>query len=270
MKKFSIIALAALLIPQIALGWGQLGHRTIAEIAERNLTPKAKANIEKYTGGTPLWKYSLFVDEYRNHPDYKEALSGFHASIADSDCTSPQIIRDRYRDGKDGVTAMNNFREQLKNYKELPDSDVLYAIKCITHVVADFNCPSHVRYVDNANKGGFVAIFEGKKVGVHRFWDTWLIQSIQKKRDGKLDHMRYADHLNTMSKKQIKEVTKGWAQEWFESAARDCRPTLYWIDDRKIEKIDNKFVEKATPLAERQMQKAGYQMAKALNTIFGK
>ena len=97
MKKFSIIALAALLIPQIALGWGQLGHRTIAEIAERNLTPKAKANIEKYTGGTPLWKYSLFVDEYRNHPDYKEALSGFHASIADSDCTSPQIIRDRYR-----------------------------------------------------------------------------------------------------------------------------------------------------------------------------
>ena len=82
MKKIAIIALVALFIPQIALGWGQLGHRTIAEIAERNLTPKAKANIEKYTGGTPLWKYSLFVDEYRNHPDYKEALDGLHASIA--------------------------------------------------------------------------------------------------------------------------------------------------------------------------------------------
>ena len=76
MRKFTFIALATLLIPQIALGWGQLGHRTIAEIAERNLTPKAKANIEKYTAGTPLWKYSLFVDEERNNPLYKEPLYG--------------------------------------------------------------------------------------------------------------------------------------------------------------------------------------------------
>ena len=270
MKKSIIIAVVALLVPQIALGWGRLGHRTIAEIAERNLTPKAKANIEKYTGGTPLWKYSLFVDEMRKHPDYKEALDGFHASIADCDCTSPQVVRDRYRDGKDGVTAMNNFREQLKNYKELPDSVVLFAIKCITHIVADFNCPSHVRYVDNANKCSFPAIYNGKKVDMHRWWDTWLIQSLHKNRTGKLDHKQYADYLNTLSKKEIKSITKGWAQEWFEASARDCRPTIYWIDDLKIEKIDQKFVDKAAPLAEYQMQKAGYQMAKALNTIFGK
>ena len=51
MKKIVIISLVALLIPQVALCWGRLGHRTIAEIAERNLTPKAKANIE--------WKYAL-------------------------------------------------------------------------------------------------------------------------------------------------------------------------------------------------------------------
>ena len=127
-----------------------------------------------------------------------------------------------------------------------------------------------MRYVDNANKGDYKAVFNGKKVGVHRFWDTWLIQSVQKKRDGKLDHMLYADHLNTLSKKEIKSITKGWAQEWFEMAARNCRPTLYWIDDKKIEKIDDKFVAKATPLVESQMQKAGYQMAAALNAIFGK
>ena len=270
MRKFTFIALATLLIPQIALGWGQLGHRTIAEIAERNLTPKAKANIEKYTAGTPLWKYSLFVDEERNNPLYKEPLYGLHASIADCDCTSPQIVRDRYRDGKDGVTAMYTFRKQLKNYKELPDSVVLYAIKCITHIVADFNCPSHVRYVDNANKCSFAAIYNGKKVDMHRWWDTWLIQSLQKNRTGKLDHMQYADHLNTLSAKEIKAITKGWAQEWFEAAARECRPTLYWIDELKVEKIDQKFVDKAAPLAESQMQRAGYQMAAALNAIFGK
>ena len=266
MRKFVVILMATILLPQFAMGWGRLGHRTIAEIAERNLTPKAKANIEKYTGGTPLWKYSLWVDEMRNHPDYKKPLYGLHASIADSDCTSPQIVRDRYRDGKDGVTAMYTFREQLKNYKELPDSVVLYAIKCISHIIADFNCPSHVRYVDNANKGDYPAIFNGKRVGVHRFWDTWLIESLQKDRNPQ----HYADRLNVLSKKEIKKITKGWAQEWFEDAARSCRPMLYWVDNRKIEKLDKNFLDKATPLVESQLQKAGYQMAEALNTIFGK
>ena len=71
MKKVFIVALFALSVPQIALGWGRIGHRTIAEIAERNLTPKAKANIERYTKGTPLWEYSLWVDEMRNHPDIR-------------------------------------------------------------------------------------------------------------------------------------------------------------------------------------------------------
>ena len=47
MKKVFIVAIIALLAPQIAFGWGRVGHRTVAEIAERNLTPKAKANIER-------------------------------------------------------------------------------------------------------------------------------------------------------------------------------------------------------------------------------
>jgi hypothetical protein len=34
--------------------------------------------------------------------------------------------------------------------------------------------------------------------------------------------------------------------------------------------MNQEFLDKATPLVESQMQKAGYQMAAALNEIFGK
>ena len=264
MKKVFIVALFALSVPQIALGWGRIGHRTIAEIAERNLTPKAKANIERYTKGTPLFEYSLWVDEMRNHPDYKEALDGFHASIVDSDCTSPQIVRDRYRNGKDGVTAMNKFREQLKNYKELPDSVVMFALKSMIHIVGDFNCPSHMRYVDNENKGNFAVKFLGKESYMHKVWDSGVIGKYHK--DWK--HIEYADHLNTLSKKEIKKITKGWAQQWLESGARNVRPATFWVNDLTIENLDQPFLEKAGPLVEEQIQRAGYQLAKALNTIF--
>ena len=43
--------------------WGTVGHRAIAEVAQRHLTPKAKAAIERYTGSTPLAEYAVFMDE---------------------------------------------------------------------------------------------------------------------------------------------------------------------------------------------------------------
>ena len=115
MRRLLVIATISLLLPQMAFGWGRVGHKTIAEIAERNLTPKAKAAIERYTGGTPLHEYSLWMDEVVATPPYNKSLAGWHASICDVDCTSPKIIRERYRSSRDGVTAMEDFRVQLKN-----------------------------------------------------------------------------------------------------------------------------------------------------------
>lgn len=267
MKRFAILALVVLLLPQMAMGWGRLGHRTIAEIAERNLTPKAKANIEHYTGGTPLWKMSLWLDEVRNDIPYKEATYGWHASVVDTDLTSPQIVRNRYRDGKDAVTATIDFAEQLKNYRQMPDSAVLVALKCIIHMVGDFHCPGHIRYVDCENKGRFAVKLNGKLTDMHKAWDTGIITTYHKK----WNHTKYADHLNVLDKKQIKAITKGSPQQWFEDAATDIRPAIYWAcDGKNIETLDDKFLAKAGPLTEQQMQKAGYRLAKVLNTIFNK
>lgn len=269
MKK-TIILSAALLLAVCSAGrcfaWGRLGHTTIAEIAERHLTPKAKAEIERYTGGTPLAHYAVFMDSVVNHPKYKKPLRGWHASIADVDCTSPAIVRNRYRDGRDGVTAMEYFRERMAQRDELQlsDSTVLCAIKCIVHIVADFHCPAHVRYVDCANEGDIPVTFFGKQTYSHRVWDTFAIVHAHKGWNCK----QYADYLDTWSKAEIGKCTGGWAQEWFEDAARDVRSSIYWIgeDDR----LGDEFQAKAIPLAEQQMRKAAYQLAKALNTIFGK
>ena len=76
MKRIISLTLLALALPQLVFAWGYIGHKAIAEIAERNLTPKAKANIEHYTKGTPLHEYSLWMDEVVATPPYKKALAG--------------------------------------------------------------------------------------------------------------------------------------------------------------------------------------------------
>ena len=267
MKKCLAILITALLLPQLALAWGYIGHKTIAEIAERNLTAKAKANIEKYTKGTPLHEYSLWMDQVTATPPYDDALSGWHASIADVDCTSNKIIRQRYRKGRDGVTAMENFRVQLKDYQSLSDSTVLIAIKCIVHIVADFHCPTHMRFVDLHHEGKYPVTFLGESWNYHAVWDTGIVEAYHKG----WDYKKYADHLNTLQDKQIKRITKGWAQDWFEDNCKYVRPIIYWTinDGKNVPSLDMSFVEKGGPIAENQMQRAGYRLAAALNTIFG-
>lgn len=268
MKKLSIIASFALAISigPAAFAWGGLGHRTIAEMAERHLTPKAAENIAKYTGGAPLASFSCYLDDMMSDPYYKERYRGWHASVALPDCTSPLYVREQERECRDGVTAMDFFREYLKGeYRNLPDSLVLESIKCITHIIADFHCPQHVRYTDEHNQGYYQVMFDGKSERYHKVWDTSLIQKVS----GYTwrDYGKYAGELDTWKKCQIRKVCKGWAREWFEDAARDVRPLAGTVKEGDV--LDDGWVAEWYPLAVQQMQKAAYQLAAALNYIFG-
>ena len=267
--KFNKLAILALLLffASDAFGWGRLGHCTVAEIAERHLTPKAKANIERYTGGTPLSKYAVFMDEVAKTPPYDQALRGWHASIADANCKSTVAVRSEHRKSRDGVTAMEQFAKELRNRDNLSDSTVLCAIKCIIHIVGDFHCPAHVRYTDCNNSGNEKVTFYGKpKTKYHKIWDSGVISHGRKLKAG--DHVKYANMLDTYSKKEIKAVQKGWAKEWFEDAARTVRPTIRTV--KSGDTLDEEWVQSQLPMGEELLQKAGYRLAKALNTIFAK
>ncbi len=261
--RASIIAIALALLTSFEVAaWGGLGHRTIAEIAERNLTPQAKANIEKYTNGTPLADYAVWLDQVRNTPEYKKVTAGWHASIVNERCRTSQQLRNEYRKGRDAVTATIKLSEQLKNRQELSDSTVMFAIKCLVHMVGDFHCPSHLRYTDRSNKGNEEITYLGKEMTLHKAWDTAVIAYSHKK----WTYKQYADKLDCYTEKQIKAVTKGWVEEWLEDAARDIRPSIYWVKEGDV--LNDNFTKKALPLAELEIQKAGYRLAKVFNTIF--
>ena len=254
------------MLSTVASGWGRLGHATIAEIAERHLAPKAKSNIAKYTHGTPLADYASWMDVVSGTLPYKDEFRGWHASVCTPDCRSPLYIRKEVRDCRDGVTAMEFFREYLKDYKEMPDSLVLQAIKCIVHIVGDFHCPSHVRYSDEVNELLYKVKFFGKEGKLHAVWDTGLIQ--QHSGFTHNDYREYADRLDTWKKCRIRKVSRGWAREWFEDCAADVRPTIRTVPEGA--EIGQEFVDANYALAELELRKAGYRLAAALNTVFGK
>ena len=260
------LLVVVLLLSANAFAWGGLGHRTIAELAERHLTPKAKANIEKYTNGTPLADYAVWMD-MSSRPEYSRCITrGWHASIVDADNRATQQVRDKFRGGEDAVTATLRFTEMFKEREKLADTTVMFALKCLIHMVGDIHCPSHMRYADVNNGRGFdlgvVVNYFDSHQKLHKVYDTSLIAS----NNPGIKPKAYAERLDTYSKKQIKSITEGWIERWHEDAARDIRVAIPWA--KHGDDLYEEFDEKALPLAETQLRKAGYRLAKVLNTLF--
>jgi hypothetical protein len=264
MKRIAILTLifSSLMVVE-AMAWGKLGHRSIAELAERHLTPEAKANIEKYTKGTPLADYAIWMDEVRKtDPESAYATRGWHASIVDTECKTSQEIRNKHRDGRDAVTGILEFEKQFQNRDKMSDEEVMFAIKSIVHMVADMHCPAHVRFTDFENQGKFPIKFFGKKSTLHKVWDTSVLTHDHKG----WSHKEYVTKLDILSKGKIKRITKGWVEDWLEESGRTVRPIIY--DVKEGDSLDEDFMSWAYPMAESQARKAGYRLAKVLNTLF--
>lgn len=266
MKKSIIslfVLLALLSISFESMAWGGFGHRSIAELAERNLTPEAKANIEKYTHGTPLADYSTWMDAIRKDDEHHRiATRGWHASIVNTECKTSQEIRDKYRKGRDSVTGLLELEELLKDREKLDDSVVMFAIKCIVHMVGDMHCPAHIRFTDFENQGKFPIKFYGKNTTLHKVWDTSVLTRYHKG----WSYKEYAQKLDNLSKGKVKRVTSGWVEDWLEESGRMVRPIIYDVNEGDA--LSEEFMSWAYPLAESQAQKAGYRLAKVLNTFF--
>ena len=265
MKKIFISTLVLLLSAATfeASAWGGFGHRSIAELAERNLTPEAKANINKYTNGTPLADYSVWMDQVRKVAPYAaHATRGWHASIVNTECQTSQELRDKHRQGRDAVTGVLEFEQMFKNREQMADSTVLFAIKCIVHMVADMHCPAHVRFTDFENQGKFPIKFFGKNTTLHKVWDTSALTRYHKG----WSYKEYAEKLDKLPARKIKRVTNGWVEDWLEESGRLVRPYIHEV--KEGDALDEDFMNWGYPLAESQAQKAGYRLAKVLNTFF--
>ncbi len=68
--KSKIVVFSLVVISIALLSWGVTGHRTVGKIAEKHLTPKARAAVEDLLGGASLADVSTWADEVRSHPEY--------------------------------------------------------------------------------------------------------------------------------------------------------------------------------------------------------
>jgi len=164
----SVSFLVVLLTATPAWAWGRLGHRVISRLAERHLTPQAKAAIaELLEPGESLADASLWADE--NHGQLPKTA---HWHFVYVPLDEPRYER-RYSGDISSmgcvVDKITEFRLVVKD-KTKSVEERRFALRFLIHCREDMHQPCHVG--DNHDKGGNLKQVRWFDRGsnMHRVW----------------------------------------------------------------------------------------------------
>ena len=271
MKKFILICMATALAVNTSFAWGRLAHATVAKIAENHLSKKAKKQITAYLDGKSIVYYASYADDYKPEllldtgfePSNTTRLTTYpHTFEANDDCTVFRGTRKGDKFIKNCIYQTEQIAASLKaNHKEMSDSVRMTAIALIVHFVGDMHCPEHMRFPEDQTIGYYKVKFGKEPLRYHSLWDTQIVAT-----RNPWGYSDFARFLDTFDKKQIAEVTAGDLYDWGEDAARSSRHVHTVKEGDQLDK--RLYLNEYQPLAESQIRKAGYRLAKVLNDVF--
>jgi hypothetical protein len=240
-----------------ALGWGPEGHRAVAMIAARNLTPAASEKVKALLGPSDtLAAVSVWADDIREeHPE----TGPWHYIDIPLMASGIDMNRD-CRDGNCVVAKIEDFQRVLKNSSADPALR-REALKFLVHFVGDMHQPLHCE--DNNDKGGnqVQVIFYGQPTNLHAVWDGGIL------RREKLYGIRFADDLNSRITAAEKTAwARGSVQDWaMESHALAVEVAYGKLPHEATPNLGDAYFNAALPVVETQIEKAGIRLAYILN-----
>ena len=276
MKRL-IIAISIIFIAgstNLCFGWGRDAHAAIAYIAERHLTPTAKANIESCIDGHSIVYYASWLDNHRA----ENKSWGNLAHVAHYNVENCDPINKSYKQMK---STMN----KLKKYRELPDSALKVTIYHFVHSFGDYHCPGHVAFYDCSGEkpkrlitSSYDIYLQTKKTRMqyHKLWDSGIVQFGQPGW-GYMDWGHALD--SSISEEYIKSVTAGTLKDWMRDIATKTQQeyqiyqkapkTSDDLPDNELSQVDGDMMNEFYEIAAKQILIGGLRMAKVINDYFG-
>lgn len=286
----SLRALAALFLlwipAQNALAWGEEGHRLIGEIADRYLSPKARAQIlgllkddrladGELSGRRTLGEVASWADEIKER-DWGQRLATRHFDdiplcgaaqyskyCRNGHCASAYLARQ--------VSILADQTQTLRRRNQ--------ALKWVVHLVGDIHQPLHAASHGDHGGNNVDAAFFGERgaegrLNLHAVWDFHLVRRWVSERGGE---RAVVSALASAADRAAWE--RGSIADWIAESHRIARDVVYaalpvavscahGIDG--VVAIDEAYYSKAAPIVATQIGKAGVRLARILNETLGR
>ena len=252
-----LLTIAALFAAAPAFAWGPLGHRTVAGLADRALEPAARAQVEallKPDNERTLVDVATWADDLRDtDPALYRETSGLHYVNFDG----PKCRYDPARECADGrcvVAAIDKYTKILGDAKRSREERA-DALRFVVHFVADVHQPLHAGYKRDKGGNDVQLRYERKNWNLHAVWDSLLLNSTH------LSWPKYVDRLSA-DRGGAPLATGGTAAQWAEESCKAVRDEGVYPPGKSI---DDAWIERERPVAERRMEEAAARLAALLN-----
>ena len=240
-----------------ALGWLDKGHRVVALIADANLSPEARQQIQEILpAGTSLADAAVWPDhEGRNFRDF-DALH--YVSIADSgagydqsrDCPKRNCI----------VEALNSFVAILGD-KNTPLVVRRLALRYVAHLAGDLHQPLHTGRATDSGGTLIKVSYQGQSTNLHLFWDGNLVD-LEAGSDEELAKRLGAN----VSAEQRQKWQSGDAKQWTDESLMLARSQAYAIGESG--ELSDDYVDQGRSTVRTRLAQAGFRLAWLLNNAF--
>ena len=177
-RRFAVVLLACLLVGPVQ-AWGPLGHAIVANLAQRQLSPAAQAEVARLLAPehtNSLVAIASWPDQLQNDPAqaalWRQTRSLHYVNFQGADCD--YVPPRDCRDGRCVIGALAHYVGVLGDRTQA-DAARREALKFVVHFVGDVHQPLHAGY--RADKGGntYQVQFAGKGSNLHRVWDSGLL-----------------------------------------------------------------------------------------------
>jgi hypothetical protein len=271
-----------------AHAWGPTGHRVVAEIAQRHLTPAAHARVSRLLGGRTLADVANWPDELRSDPRFDKYKVLHYATVKDGLASYRDSEKARCGDLVVAIDAFTAFlrtgsRAALYSVKALTDksdgagngacnpqeTDPISpdtALRFLVHLMGDLHQPLHVGGTDQGGNKVDVNWMDRWKTNLHTTWDDEMVDF------ERLDYKEYARFLDRASQADAARWLKGDTISYADEAVA-MRSKLYLFPDGDsgtpaIPKIYYQYTGAQRDRMREQLLKGGLRLAGVLNAIF--
>ncbi len=272
------LALAPLLAMQAstALAWGNEGHRMVGYLAQRELTPAARAQIADLLRGEAdptLAGVATWADEMRRaDPDHFKRTQHWHYSDfpRGDDCT---YVPPRDCPGGNCVVGAINTQQLILADPHQSREARIEALKFLVHFVGDVHQPMHAAFKDDRGGNDFQISLRTdiapepyasknyvngvQGTNLHSIWDFYILA--EHGRDAKA----YADEL--AARPQFGHDLHSGSMNPADWAMESCRIVRDDALYPASHKMDSTYLDKVRPIAERRVLQAGDRLAQLLN-----
>ncbi|MBE7689659.1 S1/P1 nuclease [Tenacibaculum piscium] len=236
--------------------WGPTGHRATGEIAQNNLTKKAKRQIDKLLQGESLAFVATFGDEIKSDRKKYGKFYAWHYVNMPLDGNYNEVKKNPKGDL---ITGIKECIEILQS-KESSIEDKRFYLKMLVHLVGDLHQPMHIGQKEDKGGNAIQVQWHGKGSNLHRVWDEDLINKWD------MSYMELANNAKDLSKNQIKNLQKGNVIDWMKDT-HTLTKKIY-ASAEKGDKLSYRYSYDYFPVVREQLQKGGLRLAKLLNEIF--